>query len=235
VLFLATTAAAAWQTLRRRGAPAGLPSLRVTAVLGAAALVAWASSIQIAGMTPWAVVFRLVPGASAIRVPVRINWRSTSSYRGRAMVFSIGSPHAALGGRARRRRFAIALSGRRAVNAMNPFRWAGARGALLAIPDPRELGVLRRPGADERSAGNIATPTLTMLPGVDGGVPTINGYSGNSPRGWGLEVFDADYPKHVARWIADHHLARGMCILDLEHAEWSAGPPPRRGAGGAAT
>jgi hypothetical protein len=243
LLFLATTVVATWRTLRRGGVPANRPSLRMAAVLGAAAIVTWASSIQIAGVTPWALVFRFVPGASAIRVPVRVNLAINVLV---IAVTMVGLDR--LAARAARRRphatalafgvLALVLVAEQ-VNTANPFRLSRAqeRAHLARIPpipaSCRAFYVVRAPTSDPFET--IDTQTLMMLVSLDAGVPTINGYSGNFPRGWRLASFDDDYAKHVAEWIAGHRIARGMCILDLERAEWSEAPPPRRRAGGAAT
>ena len=46
------------------------------------------------------------------------------------------------------------------------------------------------------------------------GIPTFNGYSGQSPPNWGLwEVRAPEYEDNVKRWIEANHLKRNLCRL----------------------
>jgi hypothetical protein len=242
VTFLASTAVALWQAGRGDGTPPGRLPSRTIAVLGVAAVIIWATSIQVAGVTPWALVYRLVPGASAIRVPVRINLAINVLVIAVAML-GLDRLGSRLGTRWPR---ATALAGGIVVLALvveqlstaDPFGLSRASerdilARIPKIPSTCRLFYVVRPPTDD-PLETIDTQTLSLLVSLDAGVPTINGYSGNKPANWRLEFFDADYPKHVTQWITAHRLARGMCILDLERGAWSERPrAPRVVDGGA--
>jgi hypothetical protein len=53
------------------------------------------------------------------------------------------------------------------------------------------------------------------------GLPTINGYSSNFPKGWDLLFHTSpSYPSALAEWVLSHELERGLCSLDLERGSW---------------
>jgi hypothetical protein len=56
-------------------------------------------------------------------------------------------------------------------------------------------------------------------------LPTLNGYSGDEPPGWGLNFPGSPvYVTFVQQWIETHGLT-GVCNLDLAHMSWSSQPP----------
>jgi hypothetical protein len=56
-------------------------------------------------------------------------------------------------------------------------------------------------------------------------LPTVNGYSGLTPPGWDFyDTNDPDYERRVAQWIANRHLAKGVCRLDVAAGTWSLTP-----------
>jgi hypothetical protein len=230
-IFLATAAAAVWQVRGGDLAPAARLPPRTTALLAVATLVAWASSLEVAGLTPWAVVHRLVPGASAIRVPVRLNFALNVLVVAIAMV-GLGELTArTAAGHARTTALGLAVVALILVleqlNLAEPFALSrGRERELLAAVPPippscRAFYVVRSPTDDPMAA--VETQTFAMLVSADTGVPTINGYSGNVPRRWRMFLFDADYPRHVETWVRAHRLRRGLCALDLDRRSWS--PP----------
>jgi len=55
--------------------------------------------------------------------------------------------------------------------------------------------------------------------------PTINGYSGIFPRGWGLYDTNApSYEQEAIRWAAQRGISRGLCRLDLLRGTWTVLP-----------
>jgi len=49
------------------------------------------------------------------------------------------------------------------------------------------------------------------------GVPTLNGYSGQSPKGWELwEVRDPAYKARVNQWIVSNKLAGKICSVHID-------------------
>jgi hypothetical protein len=56
-------------------------------------------------------------------------------------------------------------------------------------------------------------------------VPTINGYSGHFPSGWGLlNPSQPTYPAAVSEWASANQLDPGLCRLDLGSMRWSMLP-----------
>jgi len=228
-VFLATIAIALFRTATRRGPRVGgLPS-SVPVLLGITAVVAWGSAIEVGGVTPWALIYRAVPGASAIRVPVRINFIVNLLVISVAM---IGLTEL-LAQAAVCTRWARAL-GWSAValvlvveqlNGADVFRLSRSHEASIfdAIPPPpaacRSFYLVRPATADPFET--IEAHTEAMLITADRGIPTLNGYSGNVPPRWRLADFDDEYPKHVAAWVTAHRLGRGLCVLDLSSGRWS--------------
>lgn len=51
-------------------------------------------------------------------------------------------------------------------------------------------------------------------------LPTLDGYSGYSPRGWNLDVFGPQLDVNARQWAAEHHLS-GVCRLDVSHMTWT--------------
>lgn len=59
------------------------------------------------------------------------------------------------------------------------------------------------------------------------GLPTINGYSGDTPPGWGLLLTgDPGYRAQVAQWSTTHGLTASLCALELTTMTWTAPPAP---------
>ncbi len=67
--------------------------------------------------------------------------------------------------------------------------------------------------------------TSAMLISQRVGVPTLNGYSGDTPTGWGLMSPDAaDYRATVKAWTSANGIATGVCSLDLGSMTWDTHP-----------
>ena len=69
--------------------------------------------------------------------------------------------------------------------------------------------------------------TEAMLVSQRFGLPTLNGYSGDTPPGWGLLYpTTPSYPAQVQQWITSHGLLTGVCRLDLATSTWDTHPLP---------
>ena len=67
--------------------------------------------------------------------------------------------------------------------------------------------------------------TSAMLISQRVGVPTLNGYSGDVPTGWGLMSPDtADYLATVKAWTSANGITTGVCSLDLGSMTWDSHP-----------
>lgn len=52
-------------------------------------------------------------------------------------------------------------------------------------------------------------------------LPTINGYSGLNPPGWGFYDTEAtNYEQRAQRWAVDRGVADGLCRIDVERGTW---------------
>ena len=56
-------------------------------------------------------------------------------------------------------------------------------------------------------------------------LPTINGYSSNTPPGWDFyDTNAADYEQRAVRWAVNRGVARDLCRVDVEHGIWTMLP-----------
>ncbi len=210
---------------------------RLVLLLAITTVLAWILSLHLGGWSLWRLVHALIPGASAIRVPVRINH-----------VLNVAVIAVAVAGLDRLWRWSAAVAPRA----------GGAVIALLAvgltteqlnttriaeIDRARERAVFGRIGpappecrqfyAMRRGTSGIL-PTAeaqidAMLVAYERGIPTLNGWSGNVPAGWDLNMFDDGTPERAMRWAVTKGVAGGLCALDLATGAWTKvdGPPDR--------
>ena len=55
------------------------------------------------------------------------------------------------------------------------------------------------------------------------GLPTLNGYSGDDPPGWGLSFPNTPtYMEFVRQWAIGNGLTTGICDLDLGKMSWGS-------------
>ena len=53
-------------------------------------------------------------------------------------------------------------------------------------------------------------------------IPTINGYSGQYPPGYGpADPSSDDYLQEIEVWALEHDLAEGLCSYDPAHGVWN--------------
>jgi hypothetical protein len=73
--------------------------------------------------------------------------------------------------------------------------------------------------------------TTAMLISQRIGIPTLNGYSGDQPKGWGLVSPDStSYSAAVQEWTTANGLTTGVCNFDLGTYSWHTGLNPQVGA-----
>jgi hypothetical protein len=52
-------------------------------------------------------------------------------------------------------------------------------------------------------------------------LPTVNGYSGDVPRSWGLhDPISIGYESAVAEWVARHDIEEGLCTFSAASGTW---------------
>jgi hypothetical protein len=71
-------------------------------------------------------------------------------------------------------------------------------------------------------AGLIVNVDAAMI-AVRKGLPAVNGYSGQSPRGWTQGLLDPNaiqYGAAVAEWVNRHDIEQGLCTLTAADGVW---------------
>jgi hypothetical protein len=180
----------------------------------------------------WLLVYRMAPGASAIRAP----------FRG-AVVLNGALVLACLSGvwlmfkrlaRSHSRALSALLAGMAVFSLLEQTNTEAMYrndrvvedGLLERIPPPppvcRCFFVSPWPESIRPSYGSQVD---AMLISERFGLPTLNGYSGWVPQGWNLNP-GLDYEKRVLDWANRHAVASGLCGLDLPKATWTLAPFP---------
>jgi hypothetical protein len=185
------------------------------------ALVLWLSAFDFTGWSPWSVIWSLVPGAQAVRAPLRL-----------ALILGVCLPPLAV--------WAVLRlgSGRRGFKAA-----ALVLGLVITLEQVNLEDAAHMDRAEERTRLQVSSaPAIcrsfalvaqdghrlqwfrqidAMLIAQASGLPTINGYSGFDPPGWDLVDPDAlSYRLAVARWADRHDLRSGLCAYDDGTRQW---------------
>jgi hypothetical protein len=205
---------------------AGKPEFRNRSAAGLAVAVAisWILLVKVDGRSLWWVVFHLVPGASAIRV---VNRYQLVLYVAMCIVVAIGLERV-LAARPRRRWViggivvAAVLLVAEQANHMQTFDKVSETRRLARVQSPpaacRVFFADHRPSMDRPF---YAFQTDAAMVARIVGLPTINGYSSNFPKGWDLLLHTSpSYSAGVADWVLSHRLESGLCSLDLERGSW---------------
>lgn len=201
---------------------------RLVVAAGIAALATWAVVSRYGTVVPWRAVWALVPGGSAIRVPGRVAHVLNVVVIAAAMVAldaawrSRSRPWGAVAAGV----FAMALLVEQ-VNVAPPIATLdhpAERAKLARVPAPspgcRAFYALHAPTREPQAA--IAAQLDAMLVAYAYGIPTLNGYSGQTPPGWDLAVFDEGAPARARAWATARGVSDGLCALDPATGTWSA-------------
>jgi hypothetical protein len=193
-------------------------------VFSASFLCLWLLSIRMGKWSLWWLVFKAIPGGSAIHAPARLNFVSNVLLVLAASVIL----EQLRNGRNRMQRAAFwGLGIILVAEQLNlaPTHWIhrAAENALLAAIKPPLMGCssffLTAPAGPERSFA--ANQVDAMLVARVTNIPTLNGYSGFLPRDWNLLVFDSGYIDRTRRWAFTENVEQGLCGLDLRNGSWS--------------
>jgi hypothetical protein len=188
-----------------------------------AATVAALATLYPGNVSPWRLVFAVVPGADAIRALVRV---------GLPLLLPAAIGVALLAERARQTwpRWAVAAlavavvaeQGRTVPSwDVGPVR-ARVERLRAAIPSDCAAFLYAREG--RRPPGSWVDDQIdAMWAGLERGVPTLNGYSGNEPTGWDLRHSAIRNPadeRRLARALASWEARRGLdparvCLVRL--------------------
>ena len=208
----------------------------LAAGLGTTVLLAWLLMLKIGDVSLWWVVAKVVPGASVIRAVLRFQHVLTFPLVG---VVAIGLQQVVNGVRR-------GAGSRRKRNAKLA---ALAIGCLLLLAEQFKTDSVARYGKQQQRErlGRIHFPppkakVFALLPAaglwqgpyeaaIDAmiiaqqyGLSTVNGYSGQLPRG-GEGLYEIDGPgylRHLIRWIRHYDLdIEGFYLLDAKTGVWS--------------
>ncbi len=191
--------------------------------LTASFLICLALSLKVGGRSPWWLVFRLVPGGSAIRVPARFNVVLN------VLVVVIAC---VVLNELRKRRdgfwevafwLTVSLVLAEQINTTSQHLIdRNSEDAILRRvhrpPSSCASFFLAYPATPERMyfANQIDAMFIARLDDV----PTLNGYSGWFPPGWEFLNFDANYLANVRQWALLKKISAGLCGLDLRDGNW---------------
>lgn len=208
------------------------PMLRVTLALCCTALLLTILPINTWFGSAWVVVWH-VPGATAIRAIDRVQL-AADLVMALALVALCGEAVRHLG-RLRRstalRALGIALLCVIALEQVNTMSGSEMRrsvqnSTLDAVP-PVPAGCTSFFVIDSRHNKShfYEFQTEAMLISQRTGLPTLNGYSGDEPSGWGLLFPNSpSYPIFVQQWENEYGLTTGVCELDLGTMSWKTHP-----------
>jgi hypothetical protein len=207
-------------------------SFRLCVICAAAVscVALWLASVKFGNHAPiiWRFFWKVVPGATAIRVPQRINLVLNVGMIAVSM-YAIDKLATVLKGRRNQAGqvvlgvIFIALAAEQ-VNSMPTH--------LISRPtDIQKLFRIERPPQTcsafyiiEQVNGLyklLQVQTDAMLIAERVGIPTLNGYSGWSPDGWNLIAPQGRIERNVRDWALQNRLTKGLCSLDAVSGRWS--------------
>jgi hypothetical protein len=240
------SAAALW-TSRKEGGRAAITA-KWAAVLAATAVVLLILPVRTQWGSLWAVVWH-VPGATAIRRTNRLAV-VTDFVASLALVCAATELYRASGARNHRTMWRTAVVVLVLFAAVEQFNTT----PMAELDRAAELAFLRSSTAPQsgcRSFYVVDSQHTYLKPTTENGtaayfvavtdqidamlisekysIPTLNGYTGYPPKGWGLLYpFASGYLASVRSWAKAHHVQTGLCQLDLGAMRWQTEPAPAR-------
>ena len=236
VVMVITAAFAAVRSLARLRGKAPTFAGRACAVVALSSAALYLATVRFGAHTFWWVIYKVVPGASGLRVPGRINVLLTLTV---AAVCAMALNE--LFGKGRRRGaawFGVALAVFLVAEQINLFEFAEVSrfselqyfGRFSGAPAGCEAFYVVRP----------RVPWIYPVGQVDGmilarlrNIPTINAYGGWPPPGWDLYQFDEGYSSRAARYFMAHGMWDRACAADMEAGRWLGPVETRDGLTGA--
>ncbi|RYJ04144.1 MAG: hypothetical protein EON47_01480 [Acetobacteraceae bacterium] len=224
LLLLSFAAALIW--LWRGGGDQSSGRVALLRAIALATLITWALTLQVDGVTPWSLVYRLVPGAKAARVVARYQIFLTLPVVLLATAMLAAEAH-------RLPRLAMAglvclLLAEQANGYAPLFLDRTEEAARLAAvpPAPPDCAAFYVSAArtTSRFGEAVADPynhnTEAMLIAAVRHLPTINGISTFNPPYWPAGIpDDPNYLREVKAY-AGHWGVTGLCGLDLQVFRW---------------
>jgi hypothetical protein len=205
---------------------------QLVVVLGACVVLSFLSIVKVGEYSPWWLVRKLVPGASAMAAPSRYMLALAIPI---VIVSMIGLVQLWRGlmPRFTGARRALAVSFVVALGAILELEQISTSSPLL-LSKQEKLALhskfsSRPPGCEvayvvpstEGGRAWYEYQNDAMMISANAGMKTINGYSGNFPEHWKLwdpELGEYHHEVHV--WLLEHDLHRRACGLDLAAQTW---------------
>ncbi len=230
-LFLGTFFSTAIQIIRPSRDGNSQSSYRICSVLALSVtcVTLWLAGTRFGHHAPlWAVLWRFVPGASAIRVPPRIDLVLNVGvvivcmFGFERMIQAVGRP------RLRRAPVGFLLASVLITEQLNLMpthlisRSAEFR-KFAKIPSPphgcREFYIS---DLSTSRFAILASQTDAMLLAQQFNLPTFNGYSGWFPSGWQflLPASRATNAERAREWAQAHQISSGLCSLNISSGAW---------------
>ncbi len=193
--------------------------------LGTTAIIIWALTVQIRGLSLWYVVYQLVPGASVLRAEGRYLMVADMLIAAIA-AFGLNKLHRNLMGRTPRSHtlglsvgiaLASALLIAEQINA-TPFRLDKARQLAFMDSFPKPAGecqafFLSNPPGLDLPIGYYQLDAMMIAMKL--GIPTVNGYSGIGPDPvFAIVPTGVDYEYGIMRWLRANGVEQGICELN---------------------
>ena len=238
VMVLAVAGSAlAWWTTRSDAGRAHAATARAAAVLAGTAVVLSALPLKTRFGSLWSLVWHL-PGADAIRRTNRIG-AVIGLVACLALVCAASVLYRAAGRRPDRTFRSAAIVVLLLLTVAEQYNTTVLTG-LDRSAEMSFLGSVKSPPSGCRSfyvvdpAHSFLAPTsalgssLAVTDQIDAMLvsekyllPTLNGYSGYAPAGWGLAApFSPSYLPAVRSWARAHGIQGGLCQLDLRTLQW---------------
>jgi hypothetical protein len=226
-----TAAFAAVRSLLRLRRKQPAFAARVCAIVALASAAMYVTTVRFGAHSLWWVIYKVVPGASGLRVPGRINVLLTLSV---AAVCAMALNELFARRRLGATLLGVVLAAFLIAEQINLFEFTQVSrfselqyfGRFSGAPRGCEAFYVVRPRA----------PWIYVAGQVDGmilarrrNIPTINGYSGWPPPGWDLFHFDEGYSNRAARYFIAHGMWDRACAADMEAGRWLGPAETREG------
>ena len=223
VAMVITAAFAAVRSLIRLWRKQPTFTARACPVVALSSAALYVATVRFGAHTFWWVIYKVVPGASGLRVPGRINVLLTLTVAAVCAMalnelFGKGRRHGATW-------FGVALAAFLIAEQINLFEFA----EVSRISELRYFGRFSGApaGCEAFYVVRPRVPWIYPVGQVDGmilarwrNIPTINAYGGWPPPGWDLYQFDEGYSNRAARYFMAHGMWDRACAADMGGGRW---------------
>jgi hypothetical protein len=181
----------------------------------------WLLTLKVGEFCGFWIVFRVLPGAGAIRAGARAQLL-VGLWVVAALVTLIDRwvRGASAVSRNQRRTIAIAALGYCIIEQVNVSHGTLSRSAEWAILNALPALPTECKSFLVKDSGPLSEVDAMWI-SLTTGRPTLNGRSGGSPPGWSLADPSTDYLAEARQWIARGGLSERVCLYDQANRTWS--------------